>query len=109
PAPARAEREPDCRSAESRRDLVVVAVLAALLFMPCLGGHDLWNPDEPRYTEVAREMRLTGDYVVPHLNGEVYSQKPPLQMWAMLAAAVVTGGLDETAARLPAALAAIGT
>ncbi len=94
---------------ESRRDLLVVAVLAALLFLPGLGRHDLWNPDEPRYAEVAREMRLTGDYVVPHLNGEVYSQKPPLQMWSMLAAALVRGRLDETAARLPAALAAIGT
>jgi 4-amino-4-deoxy-L-arabinose transferase-like glycosyltransferase len=97
------------RPAESRRDLLLVAILAALLFLPGLGHHDLWNPDEPRYTEVAREMRQSGDYIVPHLNGEVYSQKPPLQMWAMLAAAAVTGGLDETAARLPAALAAIGT
>lgn len=99
----------EARAPESRRDLLAVALLAGLLFLPGLARHDLWNPDEPRYAEVAREMRLRGDYVVPHLNGAIYSQKPPLQMWAMLAAATVRGRLDETAARLPAALAAIGT
>ncbi len=31
---------------------------------------DLWNPDEPRYTEVAREMVVLDDYLVPHLNGQ---------------------------------------
>jgi 4-amino-4-deoxy-L-arabinose transferase-like glycosyltransferase len=46
---------------------------------------------------------------VPHLNGEVYTQKPPLQFWAMAAAARLTGRLDEAAARLPAVLSAIAT
>ena len=48
-------------------------------------------------------MRLTGEYLVPHLNGQVYSHKPPLQFWAMAGAATLRGRLDETAARLPAA------
>jgi len=39
--------------------------------------------DETRYLSVAYEMFLNGDYLVPHLNGEVYSHKPPLLFWLM--------------------------
>lgn len=92
-----------------RAALCLVALLGAALFLPGLGSRDLWNPDEPRYAEVAREMLASGQYLVPHLNGEVYTQKPPLQFWAIAAASTLTGGVDEVSARLPAALAAIGT
>ncbi len=95
-------------SAAHRRDLLILAVLGGLLFLPGLGRRDLWNPDEARYAEVAREMRLLGHWSVPHLNGAVYTQKPPLFFWAIAACGWLTGGLDETAARLPSAFAAIG-
>src|ERR1044071_8885731 len=91
------------------RDLALLALAGVLLFLPGLGGRDLWNPDEARYAEVAREMPLAGSYAVPHLNGQVYSLKPPLLFWSIRTAAHLTGGLDEVAARLPSALAAIGT
>ena len=42
-----------------------------------LGQWDLWNPDEPRYAQVAKEMVTGGDWVLMHYNGEVYSDKPP--------------------------------
>ena len=100
--------EPDPRGAR-RRDLAVLALISALLFLPGLGRRDLWNPDEPRYGQVAREMVATGEYVVPHYNGRLYTQKPPLMFWAMAASGFVLGGLDETAVRLPSALAAIGS
>jgi 4-amino-4-deoxy-L-arabinose transferase-like glycosyltransferase len=99
--------EPDPRGAR-RRDLAVLALVSALLFLPGLGRRDLWNPDEPRYGEVAREMVESGEYVVPHFNGRLYTQKPPLMFWAMALAGFVLGDLDETAVRLPSALAAIG-
>lgn len=92
-----------------RRDLALVALAGALLFLPGLGVRDLWNPDEARYAEVAREMRLAGSYAVPRLNGEVYSHKPPLLFWSILAASTLTGGVGETSGRLPSALAAIGS
>jgi len=37
--------------------------------------------DETRYISVAWEMWLREDYLVPHLNGTVYSHKPPLLFW----------------------------
>ncbi len=95
-------------AAAPRRELVLLVLLGALVFVPGLGSRDLWNPDEPRYAEVTREMRQTGDYLVPHLNGEVYAHKPPLFFWVVSLFAAVRGGVDETAARLPSAWAAVG-
>ncbi|MEO7793275.1 MAG: glycosyltransferase family 39 protein [Thermoanaerobaculia bacterium] len=84
-------------------------LLGLVLFLPGIGGRDLWNPDEPRYAEVTREMRAGGDWFVPHLNGKVYSEKPPLLFWAIGAAALATGEVSPVAARLPSLLAAIAT
>jgi 4-amino-4-deoxy-L-arabinose transferase-like glycosyltransferase len=39
--------------------------------------------DETRYVSVAWEMWLRGDFLVPHLNGLPYSEKPPLLFWLM--------------------------
>jgi 4-amino-4-deoxy-L-arabinose transferase-like glycosyltransferase len=41
----------------------------------------LWPVDETRYLAVAWEMWLRGDFLVPYLNGEPYSHKPPLMFW----------------------------
>ncbi len=91
------------------RAYLLLALLGSVVFLPWLGTRDLWNPDEPRYAEVAREMRLSGDWLVPRYNGEIYTQKPPLFFWAINLAASATGALDETAVRLPSALGAIAT
>jgi 4-amino-4-deoxy-L-arabinose transferase-like glycosyltransferase len=47
--------------------------------------------DETRYLAVAWEMRQTGEFLVPHLNGALYSQKPPLLFWLINAGWLVTG------------------
>jgi 4-amino-4-deoxy-L-arabinose transferase-like glycosyltransferase len=41
----------------------------------------LWPVDETRYASVAWEMWLRGDFLVPYINGEPYSHKPPLLFW----------------------------
>jgi 4-amino-4-deoxy-L-arabinose transferase-like glycosyltransferase len=94
-------------AAGRRRELLALAAAAALLYLPGLGARDLWNPDEARYAEVTREMLERGEWLVPYLNGEVYTQKPPLLFWAIGLASLATGGVGELAARLPSALAAI--
>lgn len=40
--------------------------------------------DETRATTVAWEMWVHGDWLVPHVNGEPYSHKPPLLQWTIL-------------------------
>ena len=92
----------------SRQTLVGLTLLGLAVFLPGLGAYDLWNPDEPRYAEVAREMVDTGEFLVPHLSGLVYAEKPPLFFWSVATAAKLTGGMDEFAVRLPSALAATG-
>ncbi len=68
---------------------------------------DLWTPDEPRYAEVAREMMVSGDFLVPRRNGETYREKPPLLFWSMSAAALPFGGMNDIAARIPSLAAAL--
>jgi 4-amino-4-deoxy-L-arabinose transferase-like glycosyltransferase len=87
--------------------LAAYAILAAILYLPGLGRPALWEPDEGRYAEIAREMVVSGDYVTPRDNFELYFEKPPLVYWAE-AAAIKIFGVNEFAVRLPAALFSIG-
>ena len=93
-------------------DALVLAMGIALL-LPYLGAQDLWAPDEPRYAQVAEELRSfehgPSGLVVMHLNGEAYTQKPPLYYWLAAGLGAALGGVNETAARLPSALAGIAT
>ncbi|MBI2194570.1 MAG: glycosyltransferase family 39 protein [Planctomycetes bacterium] len=90
------------------RPLGLLLLLCGLLYFTRLGGRDLWNPDEPRFALVAREMLLSGDFVVLHRNEKVYSKKPPLLFWSIVLLAKVAGGVSESVARLPSALSATG-
>ena len=88
---------------------LLVAALALALFLPGIASRDLWNPDEPRYAEVAREMRESGSWFVPRLNGRLYSEKPPLHFWSIALFSALPGVPLEAAARIPALLAAMAT
>lgn len=88
------------------KTLLGLLALAAVVFSLNAGGYDLWPPDEPRYAEVAREMGETG-YLVPRVNGEVYTEKPPLLFWSMAAFGALLGETNEWAARLPSILSGI--
>ena len=88
----------------SHRSGSLVATLAAMLgfaLVALLGV--LTRPplpiDETRYLAVAWEMHLSGNWIVPHLNGEIYAHKPPLLFWLINLVWAVTG-VSETAARL---------
>ncbi len=85
-----------------------LALLLGGVWLATLGGRPLFNPDEGRYAEIPREMLSTGDWVIPHLNGLDYIEKPPLQFWAT-ATAYRFFGVNEFAARLYTALTALAT
>ncbi len=62
----------------------------------------LWAPDEARYAYVAREMRESGEWLVMHVNGDLYPDKPAFLFWLINAASVLTGGeINGISARLP--------
>jgi 4-amino-4-deoxy-L-arabinose transferase-like glycosyltransferase len=85
-----------------------ILVFAVLLFFPGLGARDLWAPVEPRYAEIARVMFSKGEWIVPTINGELYTDKPILFFWIVLGAANILGAVDEWTVRLPAALGGVG-
>ena len=64
-----------------RHALLVPALLWLAVVVAALFSRTLWPVDETRYASVAWEMWLRGDLLVPHLNGETYSHKPPLLFW----------------------------
>lgn len=92
PAPYRSER------------LLWLAAIA-LLFTH-LGTTGTWQ-SEDRWLEIVREMRLSGDYFRPALNGVLYFDKPLLSYWFIAALSFVFGTLNEWMLRLPSAIAAL--
>jgi len=82
------------RPADERRDLVVLAGLAALVFFPYLGAVGFWDPWEPHYGEVAREMIQRGDYVHPYWESAWFFSKPILSLWLMAAGMLASGAND---------------
>ena len=62
---------------------LVIALLWAALTFVSLALRPLFPIDETRYAAVAWEMWARNDFLVPHLNGETYSHKPPLLFWLM--------------------------
>ena len=85
---------------------VCFAVAAVCLFGR-LGSLPLIAPDEGRNAEVAREMKDAGAWLVPTYDGLPYLDKPALY-FRLVALSMDALGENETAARLPAALAAVG-
>src|SRR5437660_7478430 len=93
-------------SAHVRLPLLLLAAVLAMAFD--LGGYPLFDPDEGRNAEVAREMAQTNDYLLPHLEGLPYLDKPVVY-FAAAAGVMELVGFTETAARLPAYIATLAT
>lgn len=81
-------------------------ILAALaLFLPALGNHDWWYPDEPDVALPVIEMASRGDWVVPTQNGTPWLDYPPLAYWPSLAISHAWGEVTPWTTRLPMLLA----
>ena len=85
-----------------------LAGILSLVWLATLASRPLFNPDEGRYAEIPREMLSGGDWIIPHLNGLDYIEKPPLQYWATAATYKILG-VSEFSARLYTALTALAT
>ncbi len=97
-------------SAPDRSDRLTFAALAlfaAVLWFATLSLRPLFNTDEGRYAEIPREMLASGEWAIPHLNGLLYFEKPPLQYWAT-AVSLSLFGRNEFGARFYLALCAAG-
>jgi len=63
------------------RGIALSAALAAAIFLPWLGAVGLWDPWEPHYAEVARQMLVRDDFVHPYWESAWFFSKPVLLMW----------------------------
>jgi len=82
--------------------VLIIAVYFTGLNIPLLG------PDEPRYSQVAREMFERGDWITPTLGGFDWFEKPALLYWLQIASYKIFG-VGEFAARFGSALFGLGT
>ena len=80
----------------------LLLILPVALLLPAL------PIDETRYLGVAWEMRIHGDFLVPHLNGATYADKPPLLFWLINIAWTVFG-LNVWSVRLGVLAASLAT
>jgi 4-amino-4-deoxy-L-arabinose transferase-like glycosyltransferase len=92
-------------STETRQRWILLA-LTVFTFFFLLGSRALNEPDEGRYSEIAREMIETGNWLVPHFWYLPHLDKPPMTYW-LVAASMKLFGQNEWAVRLPLALAGI--
>jgi 4-amino-4-deoxy-L-arabinose transferase-like glycosyltransferase len=90
------------------RQAGLVVAIAAFVMLTNLGGPRLWDRDEPRNAGCAKEMLQRGDWVVPIFNAQLRSHKPALLYWCIMSSYLALG-VNEFAARLPSAIAAIGS
>jgi 4-amino-4-deoxy-L-arabinose transferase-like glycosyltransferase len=86
--------------------VALLALVWALLCLPNLGGPSLWDVDEGNNVECSFEMLQSGNAVVPTFNYKLRGDKPALLYW-LQGAAYRACGVNEFAARLPSALAAL--
>ena len=65
--------------------------LYLLVYILPLGQRPMVVPDEMRYGEIAREMIVSGDWVVPRLMELRYFEKPVLGHWLNAVSMLVFG------------------
>ncbi len=83
--------------------IALLILFCIFLFFVNLNRWDLWNPDEPRYAQVAREIVNGGDWILMHFNGKTYGDKPPLFFWLIAFSSYLGQGFNSFSARFPSA------
>ncbi len=92
--------------ASSTGRLLVLGGICAVTFFLRSGALPFLGADEPRYAQIAEEMRASGDWVLPHLQGKPWLEKPPLYYW-LTAACFSLFGSGEAQARLVSAFSIV--
>lgn len=87
---------------------LLIALGAAVLFIPFLGQVHLFDWDEVNFAECAREMLVSKNYLRVQIDFMPFWEKPPLFIW-MQAICMKLFGINEFAARLPNAIMGIVT
>ena len=88
----------------SRLMLVLVAIVfASTLLTP--SQRDLFVGDETKYGQVVREMRATGAWLLPTLEGAPFTHKPPIHFWFIKSLTFLLGVYSTWAFVIPSLIA----
>jgi 4-amino-4-deoxy-L-arabinose transferase-like glycosyltransferase len=90
------------------QDIALLVLFCAVVFFFKLGSYPLFDLDEPRYAEAAREMLERQNWITPYFNYEVRFEKPVFFYW-LIALAYQVFGLSEFSARFFSAVTASAT
>jgi 4-amino-4-deoxy-L-arabinose transferase-like glycosyltransferase len=89
------------------RGQVIVALVAALVFLGCMvSPPSLMDDVDAVQAQIAHNMLQSGDWVTARLDGVAYLEKSPLKYW-MIAVSFMVFGVHDWAARIPLALSAV--
>ncbi|HEV2523722.1 MAG TPA: glycosyltransferase family 39 protein, partial [Gammaproteobacteria bacterium] len=81
--------------------------LGLIVFVGCfygIGSYSILDMNEGLYAEVAREMLANNHWIIPHLNGVSYLEKPPMLYW-LIALSYKFFGINAFGARFIPSLA----
>ena len=87
---------------------ILIAIVAAIFFIPFLGRVHLFDWDEINFAECSREMIKMDDYTRVYVNFLPFWEKPPMFFW-MQSTAMKLFGVTELASRFPNAICGIIT
>lgn len=79
-----------------------LSILTCLFCYIALGAYYIIDINEGLYAQIPREMLQTGQYVIPHLNGVPYIEKPPLLYWLIAGCYKIFGVSAFSARCVPA-------
>jgi 4-amino-4-deoxy-L-arabinose transferase-like glycosyltransferase len=91
----------------TRKDIWLLVAACVVLYGVASWMLPLADPEESRCALTVHEMLWTGEWVVPHLRGEVYDQKPAPFFWMAAVGQLITRDV-ELGGRLVPGLFALG-
>jgi 4-amino-4-deoxy-L-arabinose transferase-like glycosyltransferase len=86
----------------------VVTILSLGIFLLRASSLPLTDPDESRCAEIVQNMLVSGEWLVPYRNGQIYFDKPAPFFWLAAGVQYITGSM-ELGGRFVAAIAGAAT
>ncbi|RPI63223.1 MAG: phospholipid carrier-dependent glycosyltransferase, partial [Planctomycetaceae bacterium] len=84
----------------------LLIVLCLVLYLPGTWQMPLADPEESRCALIVQHMIQSGEWLMPHLDGDLYFDKPAPYFWLAAVGQLATGNI-EFSGRLVSALFAI--
>jgi 4-amino-4-deoxy-L-arabinose transferase-like glycosyltransferase len=92
-----------------RLAIPMVLLLAVVVFAVPAGRRPFWSSDEARFAVLAQDILDHGRWLVPHLRGDLYLNKPQLYFWSIALVSLPAGRVTELTAAIPSVASAVAT